>query len=62
MDVLNPRQKRIGQPTEEITDKLLWQKIFLCGIAPLCTTSCRWLRNYINHKCNSTLKQISVNI
>ena len=60
--VEDPRQKRIDQPTKDLIDKLLLEKIPLAGIARVCDVSESWLQDYVNQKYAAVPKRVEVSL
>ncbi|WP_319423053.1 IS1 family transposase [Pleurocapsa sp. FMAR1] len=58
--VENPQNKMIDQPTKNLIDKLLLEKIPLAGIARVTEVSEPWLQSYVNAKYESVSQQVKV--
>lgn len=58
--VQNPQQKRIGEDTKRLIDKLLLEKIPLAGIARVAEVSEVWLQQYVNVKYAQVERQVKV--
>ena len=56
----NPQNKRIAQPTKDLIDKLLLEKIPLAGIARVCEVSESRLQDYVNRKYEAVPRQVNV--
>ena len=60
--VEDPQNKRIGQETKTLIDKLLLEKIPLAGIARVVGVSEPWLQCYVNAKYEAVPQQVEVSI
>ncbi len=58
--VEDPQNQRIAQPTKDLIDKLLLEKMPLAGIARVCDVSESWLQDYVNRKYEAVPQQVSV--
>ena len=58
--VKDPQQKRIGEATKRLIDKLLLEKIPLAGIARVAEVSEVWLQQYVNVKYAQVERQVRV--
>ncbi len=58
--VEDPQNKRIAQPTKDLINKLLREKIPLAGIARVCDVSESWLQDYVNRKYEAVPQQVNV--
>ena len=54
------QQKIITQPTKDLIDKLLLEKLPLSGIARVAEVSETWLQSYVNAKYESIPKKVQV--
>lgn len=58
--VKDPQQKRIGEDTKRLIDKLLLEKIPMAGIARVAEVSEVWLQHYVNARYAQVERQVTV--
>ena len=58
--VENASRQPIDQPTRQLIDKLLLERLALAAIAPVTGVSERWLQMYVNQKYEKTPKAVEV--
>jgi AraC-like DNA-binding protein len=58
--VENPTRQPIDQPTRNLIDRLLLERLALAAIARVTGVSERWLQMYINQKYYQTPQQVEV--
>ena len=58
--VAAPAQRRIGEETKALVDKLLLERISLAGIVRATGVSPRWLQYYVNKKYASQPRSVTV--
>jgi transposase-like protein len=58
--VTTPSHQPVSQPTRELIDRLLLEKIPLAGIVRATGVSERWLQYYVNQKLGAVKREVQV--